>query len=153
MPGTQGWLVCRAKRSDGQPCRSPVIRGARVCRMHGGSTKHVKDAAAKRLDELVMPSFSLAMGMKKPPRTGAEARPRERSEHRGRRRLERLRDLLADEAGSLPQELVVSGQATDAGHDRGDGERAVALDAVGGRVLLRRDGIRGGATEELELHT
>lgn len=26
--------------------------------MHGGSTKHVKDAAAKRLDELVMPSIS-----------------------------------------------------------------------------------------------
>lgn len=58
MSGSVGWLVCRAKKSDGTPCKAPVIRGARVCRSHGGSTRHVKDAAAKRLDELVMPSIS-----------------------------------------------------------------------------------------------
>ncbi|HYW87982.1 MAG TPA: HGGxSTG domain-containing protein [Chloroflexota bacterium] len=58
MTGTVGWLVCRAKKSDGTPCKAPVIRGARVCRSHGGSTRHVKDAAAKRLEELVLPSIS-----------------------------------------------------------------------------------------------
>jgi hypothetical protein len=29
-----------------------------VCRIHGGSTRHIKGAAAARLDELVMPSIA-----------------------------------------------------------------------------------------------
>ena len=42
---------CGAKRRDGQPCRQWSIRGAYVCRMHGGSTKRVRAAAARRFEE------------------------------------------------------------------------------------------------------
>lgn len=55
---TDRWIVCRAKRSDGEPCRAPAIRGARVCRVHGGSTRHIRDAANKRIEELVLPAVS-----------------------------------------------------------------------------------------------
>jgi hypothetical protein len=33
----------------GERCKRPVVVGARVCRLHGGSAPHVKAAAAKRL--------------------------------------------------------------------------------------------------------
>jgi hypothetical protein len=58
MPPADHWVVCKAKRSDGQPCRSPAIKGGRVCRVHGGSTRHIREAANKRIDELVMPAVS-----------------------------------------------------------------------------------------------
>jgi len=58
MAGTQGWLVCTAHRSDGSPCRAPVIRGARVCYKHGGAAGHVRDAARARLNQLVDPAIS-----------------------------------------------------------------------------------------------
>ena len=40
---------CKARRSDGEPCRAYPIKGAVVCRVHGGSTKQVKAAARRRL--------------------------------------------------------------------------------------------------------
>lgn len=57
MPGTVGWLVCTAHRTDGTPCRAPVVRGARVCRAHGGLAGHVRDAARRRLETLVDPAI------------------------------------------------------------------------------------------------
>lgn len=57
MPGTIGWLVCHAKRTDGSPCRAPVVRGAKVCRAHGGSAGHVREAARLRLERLVEPAI------------------------------------------------------------------------------------------------
>jgi hypothetical protein len=51
-------MICHAKRTDGTPCRAPVVRGAKVCRAHGGAATQVKDAARRRLEELVMPSVS-----------------------------------------------------------------------------------------------
>jgi hypothetical protein len=57
MPGTIGWLVCTARRTNGEPCRAPVIRGARVCRAHGGLAGHVREAARLRLERLVEPSI------------------------------------------------------------------------------------------------
>jgi hypothetical protein len=49
-------MVCKARRSDGQPCRAPAIKGGRVCRSHGGATKHIREAANKRIEELVLPA-------------------------------------------------------------------------------------------------
>jgi hypothetical protein len=41
--------TCRATTSGGKPCKGPAIRGADVCRMHGGSAPQVREAAARRL--------------------------------------------------------------------------------------------------------
>lgn len=50
--------LCSARRKDGTPCTAHPIRGATVCRMHGGSAPQVKEAAAKRLREGVMPMLA-----------------------------------------------------------------------------------------------
>jgi hypothetical protein len=42
---------CRAKRTNGEPCRAYPIHGADVCRTHGGSAPQVKAAAKRRLAE------------------------------------------------------------------------------------------------------
>lgn len=56
----QGRRLCSAKRkSDGELCRSPAMAGQRVCRMHGGSTKHARAAAKLRLMDLVDPAITM----------------------------------------------------------------------------------------------
>jgi len=40
---------CAARRQDGQPCGMTPIRGAAVCRMHGGSAPQVIKKARERL--------------------------------------------------------------------------------------------------------
>ena len=44
--------------TKGEPCKAPVMRGARVCKMHGGMAGHVRDAARLRLERLVDPAIS-----------------------------------------------------------------------------------------------
>lgn len=58
MPGTIGWLVCTAHKTDGTPCKAPVVRGARVCIKHGAAAGHVRAAAYARLERLVDPAIS-----------------------------------------------------------------------------------------------
>ena len=41
---------CVATKRTGERCRNWAIRGATVCRYHGGSTRHIKRAAAQRLN-------------------------------------------------------------------------------------------------------
>ncbi len=41
---------CRATRRDGTQCRSYALRGAAVCRMHGGAAKQVRRKAAARIE-------------------------------------------------------------------------------------------------------
>lgn len=42
---------CRAHSSrTGEPCKNAALKGATVCRFHGGATKHVKAAARARLE-------------------------------------------------------------------------------------------------------
>jgi hypothetical protein len=41
-------VKCKAKRHDGEPCQAHAIRHAAVCRVHGGSAKQVRQAAARR---------------------------------------------------------------------------------------------------------
>jgi hypothetical protein len=42
-------VTCTAHRRDGLRCKGAPIRGATVCRLHGGSAPQVRDAARKRL--------------------------------------------------------------------------------------------------------
>lgn len=58
MKSSDGWTRCSAHRSDGQPCRAPAINGGRVCRVHGGSARQVKLAAAERIAALVDPALT-----------------------------------------------------------------------------------------------
>ena len=41
--------TCTAHRRDGLRCKGAPIRGATVCRLHGGSAPQVRDAARKRI--------------------------------------------------------------------------------------------------------
>jgi len=38
FPGEQnpGWRWCQAKRTNGEPCRRPALKGLNVCKAHGG---------------------------------------------------------------------------------------------------------------------
>ena len=42
-------MTCKAHRRNGLPCKGSAIRGATVCRLHGGSAPQVRDAARRRL--------------------------------------------------------------------------------------------------------
>lgn len=42
-------MKCTAHRTDGEPCHAWAIKGANVCRVHGGSRKGLKAAAARRV--------------------------------------------------------------------------------------------------------
>lgn len=44
-------MQCKAHRRDGQQCGNAPIKGATVCRMHGGSIPAVKAKAAERVAE------------------------------------------------------------------------------------------------------
>lgn len=48
---------CKGKRSNGEPCRKPAIKGGTVCSTHGGSAPQVRRKAALRLLELVDPAI------------------------------------------------------------------------------------------------
>lgn len=43
--------VCKAHKTNGDPCKNPAMRGQLVCRHHGGSIKKNRAAAARRLAE------------------------------------------------------------------------------------------------------
>src|SRR3954467_731607 len=42
-------VTCTAHRRDGMRCKGAPIKGATVCRLHGGSAPQVRDAARKRI--------------------------------------------------------------------------------------------------------
>lgn len=42
-------MKCRARKRDGTPCSAWAIRGATVCRVHGGRAPQVKRAAARNV--------------------------------------------------------------------------------------------------------
>lgn len=43
-------VVCSAHRTNGEPCKAPPLKGQRVCRVHGGSTRASKAAAQERIN-------------------------------------------------------------------------------------------------------
>lgn len=49
---------CRAHSSrTGERCKLPPVRGATVCRSHGGAARQVQDAARERLQAMVLPAL------------------------------------------------------------------------------------------------
>jgi HEAT repeat protein len=48
---------CRAKRSNGEPCKRWAIVGGSVCMTHGGSAPQVRKAAEERLRALIDPAI------------------------------------------------------------------------------------------------
>ena len=46
---TANWRLCGARCRNGEPCRSPAMRGGARCRLHGGSAPRTIAAAEKRL--------------------------------------------------------------------------------------------------------
>lgn len=49
-------MQCKATTRQGNRCKTDAIRGATVCRMHGGSAPQVKAAAKRRLLEAADPA-------------------------------------------------------------------------------------------------
>jgi hypothetical protein len=58
-PGPGAKRVCTAKRSNGEACNKPPIKGGTVCATHGGSAPQVRRKAALRLLELVDPAIAV----------------------------------------------------------------------------------------------
>lgn len=52
-------MKCTAKKTSGKPCNAEAIRGANVCRVHGGSAPQVRRAAALRLAALIDPAIGV----------------------------------------------------------------------------------------------
>ena len=59
----QGRRLCNATTRQGNPCRGAAIKGGTVCRLHGGSAPQVRNAARRRLEEMVDPALSEMMEM------------------------------------------------------------------------------------------
>lgn len=51
-------VICGRKTRAGTPCQKSPIKGATVCRLHGGAAPQVKRAAKLRLLELVDPAIA-----------------------------------------------------------------------------------------------
>lgn len=66
----QSRTVCTAKRRNGSQCLNYAIKGATVCRMHGGSAPQVRRAAQVRLlmsaDNLMAALLKIALDEKQP---------------------------------------------------------------------------------------
>jgi hypothetical protein len=51
-------VICGRKTRAGTPCQKSPVKGATVCRLHGGAAPQVKRAAKLRLLELVDPAIA-----------------------------------------------------------------------------------------------
>ncbi len=65
-----GKPLCSARRTNGQPCRLPPIKGGVVCIKHGGSAPQVREAANRRLaaatDRLMAALLDIALDTSQP---------------------------------------------------------------------------------------
>ena len=71
----QGRRLCTATTNKGNPCRGPALKGATVCRKHGGSLPRVKAKAARTvIAELVDPVLLAFRDMLQNPKTPASVK-------------------------------------------------------------------------------
>lgn len=72
--GTVPSQRCTARRTNGEPCKRWAIVGGTVCATHGGRAPQVKEAARKRMLELVPLAIEVAedllLGLAEDPATG-----------------------------------------------------------------------------------
>ncbi len=65
-----GKPLCSARRTNGDPCKLPPIRGGNVCHKHGGSAPQVRAAANRRLsaslDALMAALLTIALDESQP---------------------------------------------------------------------------------------
>ncbi len=83
---------CRGHNRAGDPCRMAPIRGATVCRVHGGSAPQVKRKAEERLAEMVEPALTQLHRLMESAETESV-------------KLAAVKDIL-DRAGYKPKERV-----------------------------------------------
>ena len=62
-------VTCTAHRRDGLRCKGTPIRGATVCRLHGGSAPQVRDAARRRILAAADPAAARLIEIALNPRT------------------------------------------------------------------------------------
>ena len=71
----QGRRLCTGTTNKGEPCRGPAIKGATICRKHGGQLPEVKAKAARNvresISELVDPVLAEFRDMLQNPKTPA----------------------------------------------------------------------------------
>ena len=76
-------------KSTGKPCKAQAIKGAKVCRVHGGAAPQVQAAARRRIAERDLLRYA-AERMAKDPQTGEPPDPQQV-----------LEDLIDEERGVL----------------------------------------------------
>ena len=109
-------VVCSAHAKTGSPCKQPCIPGGTVCRFHGGSAPQVREAARKRLLELVPMALQTLQAMA----SGASSEAV---------RVRAAIDLL-DRAGLRPADEVVVSTAASTNEDL-DAAIIAAMEARG----------------------
>jgi hypothetical protein len=99
---------CKAHKKDGEQCKNAALRGATVCRYHGGAAKHVKMAARARLENATDRLAKELLGMAIDPTATPAVK------------LAAIRDAL-DRGGLRPPNEVVLSQGSTAFDEVFDG--------------------------------
>ena len=85
--------TCTATRRNGTQCTQPAIKGATVCRMHGGSAPQVRAKAAQRLLEAADPAAAYLASLVKNPKAPESDR-------------RQAATAILDRAGLSPKQVV-----------------------------------------------
>lgn len=136
-------MDCTAKNRSGKPCRNHAVKGASVCRMHGGSAPQVRRAGIVRAARLEAHSIAERMVA----RAGVDADPVEHlleSLHRSAALVEVWGVMVAALDEHAEQQAHANGTLrgelgyTEADHDSPDELHVVSHDAL---LALNRSGM------------
>lgn len=133
--GSVGSVKCSAHTSSGRPCKRWAIVGGTVCPTHGGSAPQVREAARRRITDMVLSNLSTAQRLIDDPETPAPVRAR------------LLIDML-DRAGLRPADVLISARADDA-TDAPDLDAGIR-EALALRGLLPGGGDQGGGEDVVD---
>lgn len=138
-PRERRW--CAARRSNGEPCRKPPIKGGTVCSTHGGSAVQVKRRAAERVAVERAERAVDRLGLRRTGLTAAELL--QETVERAGADLEYLAGKAAGgDAAYVDAYLLVLDRASriaKASLDAGVQEKLASLDAA--RVALSADAL------------